>query len=526
MQQLVDAFPGVFYEASVQNRKTKEPKTTRYPVYEYSLDIECDANTFRAQSKALNFLRSRVYDPRMVDHSEQLLYFPDNHIIAAAPDDDLSFDDCPLGVFQPLGVDNLYVLNAYAGVSEPVTRQLINSPCNFARIGKRIGADAGKRARELATPQQLGFCRAPTGSYELAVSEVETSFRFRDCAPIAIPDQDLPVFGRWDVVVVGGGTSGAPAAIGAARSGARTLVIEYLDELGGVGTAGMITTYWYGLQNGFTAEIDQAVGIKQNWWPIKKAEWLRSELMHYGAEVWFGSFGCGVVMKDNKVSGVVVATPFGRGVVLADVVVDSSGNSDIAASAGADTQYSISSLGDLSVQIAGYPDRSLGQRDNNTAYAMINDSDVFDRTHFLLTARQRGGPWIQDPYDMGQLIDTRDRRRIVGDYTLTTRDILAKRTFPDTIAHHRSNFDAGALPDDGMFLVKDMKGPVYQCDMPYRCLIPRGIEGSAGHRTRCERATRRDDADADAGRPAEPRLCDWNGGRTGCGNNSRLGTRD
>ena len=65
----------------------------------------------------------------------------------------------------------------------------------------------------------------------------------------------------------------------------------------------------------------------------------------------------------------------------------------------------------------------------------------------------------------------------VGDYILTTEDILAQRTFPDTISHHSSNFDAGALPDAELFLVKDMKGPVYTCDMPYRCLTPQGVEG-------------------------------------------------
>ena len=73
-------------------------------------------------------------------------------------------------------------------------------------------------------------------------------------------------------------------------------------------------------------------------------------------------------MKGNKVSGVVVATPFGRGVVLADVVIDSTGNADIAAAAGADTHYGISAHGDLSVQVAGYPDRGLGQGTNNTGY--------------------------------------------------------------------------------------------------------------------------------------------------------------
>jgi hypothetical protein len=107
---------------------------------------------------------------------------------------------------------------------------------------------------------------------------------------------------------------------------------------------------------------------------------------------------------------------------------------------------------------------------------MVSDNDVLDRSHFLMTARQSMA-MKKTAYDMGQLIDSRDRRRIVGDYMLTTQDILTARTFPDTISHHRSNFDAGALPNDEMFLIKDMKGPVYECDMPYRCLTPKGLEG-------------------------------------------------
>jgi NADPH-dependent 2,4-dienoyl-CoA reductase/sulfur reductase-like enzyme len=192
----------------------------------------------------------------------------------------------------------------------------------------------------------------------MAVAETAPSFRFRDCPKVELGNHNLPVLGRWDVVVVGGGTSGAPAAIGASREGAKTLVLEYMDELGGVGTAGLVAMYWYGFETGFTAEIDQALGVKGHKWnPIQKAEWLRAELMKNDAEVWFRSFGCGTVMQGNKVAGVVVATPFGRGVVLADTVVDSTGNADIAAAAGADTHYSISALGDLSVQVAGYPDR-------------------------------------------------------------------------------------------------------------------------------------------------------------------------
>ncbi|QIG78858.1 FAD-dependent oxidoreductase [Stakelama tenebrarum] len=39
--------------------------------------------------------------------------------------------------------------------------------------------------------------------------------------------------GRWDIAIVGGGSAGLPAAIFAARRGARVLLLEYADQLGG-----------------------------------------------------------------------------------------------------------------------------------------------------------------------------------------------------------------------------------------------------------------------------------------------------
>ncbi|MEM9400022.1 MAG: FAD-dependent oxidoreductase [Verrucomicrobiota bacterium] len=468
-----------FVAPSKKNKKQKDSEilNKNYSVFEYTVSIENETDTFRSRSLGLNQIKSQVYDSTMADHSERLLYFPDNPIIPAVSPQKDSVDTLPLDTFRPQGIETLFVLSAYAGASDSARRVLHQSPTSLAPHGERIGVAAAKLAQGQPKPEGLQYTTTTTGNPGPTIAEVRPSFRFRHCPQLELSAHELPVLGRWDVVVVGGGTSGAPAALGAARSGAKTLLIEYMDELGGVGTAGMIASYWYGLQNGFTAEIDKGLDIKRSWWPMQKSEWLRAELLKNNVEIWFSSFGCGAVMKGNKASGIVVATPFGRGVILADVVIDGTGNSDIPAAAGADTQYSISALGDLTVQVAGYPDRGLEQRQNNSAYAMIKDTDILDRTHFLLTARINGGLRFKNPYDMGQLLDTRDRRRIVGDYTLTTQDILTHRSFPDTISHHRSNFDAGALPDDLMFLIKDMKGPIYLSDMPYRCLTPKGLEG-------------------------------------------------
>jgi heterodisulfide reductase subunit A-like polyferredoxin len=56
--------------------------------------------------------------------------------------------------------------------------------------------------------------------------------------------RELPVADEADVLVVGGGIAGVMAALGAARSGARTLVVERFGSLGGTGTAAMMNLFY------------------------------------------------------------------------------------------------------------------------------------------------------------------------------------------------------------------------------------------------------------------------------------------
>lgn len=455
----------------------------RYDAVEYTMTIPMKDGSFASFARAEQIARDKTWHPQQGDASETLFQVPPDPMKGkeALTGDWPGAEKVNLDTFRPAGVDRLYVLGGCADMSRDAAEKLLR-PLELMQAGARIGAAAASQAKALGRSRGVGL-RGETAE-SVTTGDVHENLAWlrpaqTELGRVSADARAVPVLGEYDVVVVGGGTGGAPAGISAARQGAKTLVIEYLHGLGGVGTMGLISKYYHGYIKGFTQEIDEGVAnlaadakSKNSGWNIEcKMEWYRRELRKAGADIWFGTLGCGAFVDNGRVKGVIVATPQGRGVVLARAVIDSTGNADIAAAAGAACVYTDGSS--VAVQGAGLPPRKMGTGYTNTDWTFIDDADVIDVWRAFVVAKEK----YEGAYDLGQLVDTRERRRIVGDFVMSPLDISNNRTYSDTVVIASSDFDSHGFTIHPVFLLKPPGRSERLANVPYRCLLPKGLEG-------------------------------------------------
>lgn len=189
--------------------------------------------------------------------------------------------------------------------------------------------------------------------------------------------REIPVKDNVDVLVVGGGSAGVTAAIAAARCGAKTLVIERYGFLGGLvtgGPTGMHTFFnCYHDENGSPnvpeSKKKQLIkGIPQEivdrlkevggglghielelsrrfisvLTPVDPEvyKWLAMEMvLESGADVYLHSYISDVITDNGTVKGVIMESKSGREAILAKVIVDTSGDADVAGRAGAPFKF-------------------------------------------------------------------------------------------------------------------------------------------------------------------------------------------
>ncbi len=179
---------------------------------------------------------------------------------------------------------------------------------------------------------------------------------------ITEPGRQVPLWGSYEVVVLGGGPAGIAAAAAAGRSGRSTILIERHGYLGGSGTAAGVSTFGglhanvhgdhrvvvHGLAGEILKRIERLDGLKPAHLSLQgkimsqafdiSAYKIAAEqiIADAGAEMIYLAFGAGAVMRSaTMIDALLVETKSGRFAVRGEVFIDCSGDADLAAWAGA-----------------------------------------------------------------------------------------------------------------------------------------------------------------------------------------------
>ncbi|WP_217712236.1 FAD-dependent oxidoreductase [Streptomyces sp. NA02950] len=364
---------------------------------------------------------------------------------------------------------------------------------------------------------------------------------------IALDAVEAPVVQRSDVVVVGGGPAGVSAAVSAARSGADVTLLERYSALGGLASGGMVLVL-DDMVNGdevtVTGIVDEyvermatmglavyppveerfsspetwakwgrwgafdfhshltpkpicyAVAFDPDGWKRVSNDLVRENGVHLRLHSWFSR----PVVQDGAVRGVVCETKAGPQAVMGSVVVDTTGDIDVASRAGAaHTQGSY--LTTLVFRLGGVDTDAAArfEQENPRDVRAINrkikrmlggawelwwlktpipgvvwcncphmtgfdGADPVSLTEAEFEARARiaavldtirqdlpgfGGAYL---LDVAEQMGVRQTRLLQGEYVMTKEDVTGRRHFPDSVARGRDYY------------------------YPYRSLLPRGVD--------------------------------------------------
>lgn len=335
---------------------------------------------------------------------------------------------------------------------------------------------------------------------------------------------EVPVKAEKDVLVVGGGIAGIASSIGAARNGASTMLIERYGSLGGTATAGMMNSI-NGFRNqrppnhvqtvrGAAEEIvlemhrlggcwlstpyeQEAFEIAPGKLPYAVA--FDPEIFKYvvlkllvesGVELLLHSYAVKPVKKNEHVECVIVENKGGRAAIRGKIVIDASGDGDIAYAAG--VPYMQAPKDDLHTMGASLMLRVINAPPSfgvpagwGTAViwgprTKLNGTDPQDLTRAELELRMKARDLINDLKkkkgfeELGLLqtafqIGIRETRRFIGEYVLTKEDAENDERFRDTIA-----ISSNPVPS---YYGKRHFFNHLGFDVPYRCIVPRCVEG-------------------------------------------------
>lgn len=339
-----------------------------------------------------------------------------------------------------------------------------------------------------------------------------------------IESLETPVKIQRDVIVVGGGVAGIASSLASARNGAETILIERYGFLGGVATAGLMNSI-NGFRNqrkpnniqtvrGIAEEIVLEMHKLGGCWistayeqedfdmasgELPYAVAFDPEIFKYvvlkllvesGVELFLHTWAVKAVKKEESVAGIIVENKGGRAALMSKIVVDASGDGDMAYSAGA--PYMQASKEDphtmgasLMLRIGNVPPGFGVPAGSDTAVTWgpgtrVNGTDPLDITRAELEVRMKAIDFVENlreraGFQSANLLETafqigiRETRRFIGEYVLTKEDAENDVRFEDAIA-----ISSNPVPS---YYGKRYFYNHLGFDVPYRSIIPKSVDG-------------------------------------------------
>ncbi len=357
--------------------------------------------------------------------------------------------------------------------------------------------------------------------------------------------QDLP---PTDVLVVGSGSAGATAAITAAHFGVSVTLVERYGFMGGISTQVLDTFYGFYTPGSNPRKVvggnhdlvvDELIKRKAAIYrpntygagqgitydpEILKVVWEQLATQ-VGVRLYYHALVVDVIREGDSIGGVVIASKAGLFRLLATVVIDASGDADVAARM--DVPFESSKDGPIQsltttfklinvdiekaksvkkaelhakMQQAAELGYDLPRKEgsvhitplpgvmatNMTRVRDVDPLDLYQLSKAEIEGRRQALEYArflieQIPgYEKAALgglstqIGIRESRRIFGEYRLTRADVLSARKFEDVIAQCGAPIEEHHAGQDTRWEYLP-EGETYH--IPYRCLLPQKVEG-------------------------------------------------